>query len=79
MKIAIAGSDGFVGKNVCALLTEAGHTIIPIDITRGLDLCDTSIIEQVPSVDCFVHLANLVYVPASYEDPAKFYSVNCVQ
>lgn len=76
MKIAIAGSDGFVGKNVCALLTEAGHTIIPIDITRGLDLCDTSIIEQVPSVDCFVHLANLVYVPASYEDPAKFYSVN---
>ncbi len=76
MIIAVSGSDGFVGKNVCTLLKEAGHTIFPIDITCGLDLCDTSIIEQVPSVDCFVHLANLVYVPASYEDPARFYRVN---
>lgn len=76
MIIAVSGSDGFVGKNVCTILKEAGHTIFPIDITCGLDLCDTSIIEQVPCVDCFVHLANLVYVPASYEDPARFYRVN---
>ena len=76
MNIAVAGSDGFVGRSVCALLKETGHTIIPIDITRGLDLCDASIIDKVPMVDCFVHLANLVYVPASYENPAKFYRVN---
>lgn len=76
MEIAVAGSDGFVGKNVCALFKDAGHTIIPIDITSGLDLCETSIIDKIPQIDCFVHLANLVYVPASYEDPAKFYRVN---
>ena len=76
MIIAVAGSDGFVGKNVCNLLEDAGHSIFPIDITKGLDLCDNTIIEKVPRVDCFVHLANLVYVPASYEDPAKFYRVN---
>lgn len=76
MKIAVAGSDGFVGRNVCALFKESGHSILPIDITCGLDLCDTSIIDKIPQIDCFVHLANLVYVPASYEDPAKFYRVN---
>lgn len=76
MKIAVAGSDGFVGRNVCTFFKEAGHTIFPIDITSGLDLCDASILDMAPQVDCFVHLANLVYVPASYEDPARFYRVN---
>ena len=76
MNIAVAGSDGFVGKSVCSLLKEAGHTVFPIDITSGLDLCDASILDIVPAIDGFVHLANLVYVPASYEDPAKFYRVN---
>lgn len=76
MRIAVAGSDGFVGKNVCSILKDAGHTVFPIDITSGLDLCDASIIDKVPAIDGFVHLANLVYIPASYEDPAKFYRVN---
>lgn len=76
MNIAVSGSNGFVGKNVCGLLREAGHTIIPIDITGGYDLSETSIIDQVSKIDCFIHLANLVYVPASYEDPLRFYRTN---
>lgn len=76
MKIAVAGSDGFVGRSVCSLFKDEGHTIIPIDITIGLDLCEASIIDKIPQIDCFIHLANLVYVPASYEDPAKFYRIN---
>ncbi|MBO5630918.1 MAG: NAD(P)-dependent oxidoreductase [Aeriscardovia sp.] len=76
MIIAIAGSSGFVGRHVCSIFQSKGHTIYPIDITSGLDLCDVSIINKVPRIDCFIHLANLVYVPASYEDPLKFYRVN---
>lgn len=76
MKIVVSGSDGFVGKNVCAQLKNAGHDIIAIDVTQGIDLCDGSVVEQIHKIDCFIHLANLVYVPASYEDPAKFYRVN---
>lgn len=76
MYIAVAGCDGFVGRMVCSLFEESGHTIFPIDITKGLDLCDAAIVNKVPKIDCFIHLANLVYVPASYEDPAKFYRVN---
>lgn len=76
MKVAVAGSDGFVGRNVCSQLEAAGHTIIPIDVTQGVDLCNTAVVEHIPLIDCFIHLANLVYVPASYENPALFYRVN---
>lgn len=76
MRIAVAGSEGFVGSNVCIQLTAAGHEIILIDVTKGVDLCDAAVVNQIPQIDCFIHLANLVFVPASYADPAKFYRVN---
>lgn len=76
MKIAVAGSDGFVGKNVCAQLEEAGHIVTRIDISQGVDLCDNAIIDQIEPIDCFIHLANLVYVPGSYQDPEKYYRIN---
>ncbi len=74
--IAVSGSDGFVGRNVCSLLKREGYAVVEIDVTRGMDLCDRSIIEKIGPVDCFIHLANLVHVPASYEDPEKYYRVN---
>lgn len=76
MRIAVAGSEGFLGRNVCSVLEQRGHHIIRIDITQGFDLCDPKSIELVPIVDCFVHLANLVFVPGSYETPALYYRVN---
>ncbi len=76
MIFAVSGSEGFVGKQVCKQLVEDGHAVQHIDITNGMDLCDASIVNAVGKFDCFIHLANLVYVPASYEDPAKFYRVN---
>lgn len=76
MVFAVSGSEGFVGKHVCSLLEEESHTVMRIDLSNGLDMCDPSIIDVVNQFDCFIHLANLVYVPASYEDPARFYRVN---
>ena len=76
MKIAVAGSDGFLGKNVCSQLEDYGHDVIKIDLARGFDLSDPNSVEIVPQVDCFIHLANLVYVPGSYDDPALYYRVN---
>ncbi len=76
MRIAVAGSDGFLGRNVCSVLEQKGHQIIKIDITQGFDLSDPKSVEMVPTVDCFVHLANLVFVPGSYENPALYYRVN---
>lgn len=76
MKIAVAGSDGFVGRNVCVQLEAKGYEVVKIDITRGYDLCDNTIIEKINPIDCFIHLANLVYVPGSYADPENYYRVN---
>ncbi len=76
MKIAVAGSDGFVGKQVCAQLERAGHEIVRIDLALGFDLSDPHAPDSIPMVDCFIHLANLVYVPGSYEKPALYYRVN---
>ena len=76
MKVAVSGSDGFIGRYVCKQLLIDGHVIVPLDITNGMDLCDSKVIDLVPEIDCFIHLANLVYVPDSYLNPAKFYHVN---
>lgn len=78
MKIAVAGSDGFVGRYVCDLLEMKGHSIKRIDINQGIDLCDNSIINQIEPIDCFIHLANLVNVPASYQEPEKYYRINYI-
>lgn len=76
MRFVVSGSEGFVGRNVCSQLKAAGHEITPIDVSNGIDLCDAAVVNQIPQIDCFIHLANLVFVPASYADPAKFYRVN---
>lgn len=76
MRIAVAGSDGFVGRIVCKHLENAGHSVLRIDISHGVDLCDNAIIEQIEPIYCFIHLANLVYVPGSYQDPEKYYRIN---
>lgn len=76
MVIAVSGSDGFVGRYVCSQLEQNGHVIVRIDLTQGFDLSDPKSIEKFPAVECFIHLANLVYVPGSYENPALYYRVN---
>lgn len=76
MKIAVAGSDGFVGKHVCLQLERCGHEIVKLDVTQGIDMSETNAANNVPEVDCFIHLANLVFVPGSYEKPALYYRVN---
>ena len=45
-------------------------------LSDGVDLCDPRIINLIEPIDCFIHLANLIYVPASYRDPEKFYRIN---
>ena len=76
MRVAVAGSDGFVGTKVCEQLEAKGHEVVRIDITRGFDLCDNTIIDKIDPIDCFVHLANLVFVPGSYAEPEKYYRIN---
>ena len=76
MKIAITGSDGFVGSHLISLLKH--HTeveIVCLDLSNGIDVCDWDQIKHI-QVDLVIHLANKSYVPDSYQDPTSFYKVN---
>lgn len=77
MKVVISGASGFVGRNICSLLESFdSYQIIPLDITNGIDLADRTQCDNIEEFDVFIHLANLAYVPASYEDPELFYRIN---
>lgn len=75
--IVISGSSGFIGKNLINLLLESNkYTIVALDIETGTDLTQKKQLKNIPPFEIFIHLANLVYVPASYKNPELFYRVN---
>ena len=76
MKVIVSGSDGFLGSHICEILEKRGIEVIPLDITNGYDLSKPDVFEALPQADHFIHLANLVYVPMSYEKPYVFYRIN---
>jgi len=76
MKIAVAGCDGFLGRNICSILERNGDEIVRIDLSQGIDFSAPGAADRVPKVDAFIHLANLLYVPKSYQEPELYYRVN---
>lgn len=74
--IAVSGSRGFLGTHICQRLKALGYKVVELDICNGVDLCDPSLVDSIEKIDAFIHLANLLYVPDSYSNPAKFYRVN---
>jgi len=75
--IIISGSSGFIGKNLINQISETNkYQIITLDINNGIDLTQNEQLLSLPPFDIFIHLANLLYVPASYQNPEVFYRVN---
>src|SRR6187402_1540910 len=40
MRIAVAGSSGLIGAQLCRLARAAGHAVVPLSRTDGVDLLD---------------------------------------
>ena len=76
MRVIVSGSNGFVGSHICELLDKRGVEVVSLDITNGFDLSKPDVFDELPKADHFIHLANLVYVPMSYEKPYLFYRIN---
>ena len=76
MKILITGYSGFIGSYLQKRLESSAHELILADITNGVDICDWKQVAVFDDVDIIVHLANLSFVPASYENPKRFYETN---
>jgi len=76
MKILITGYSGFIGSYLQKRLNQTEHELILVDITNGTDICDWQQVKHFEGIDVIIHLANLSFVPASYEQPKKFYETN---
>lgn len=76
MKIAVTGSNGFIGQHLLPKMKDAGYDIIMLNRSNGFDLSDESAIAKIPDADIIVHLAGLSFVPESYDIPATYYHNN---
>ncbi len=76
MKILITGHTGFIGKYLRNALEKQNHELIYASKSSGIDVCDWNQIKNIEDVDAIFHLANLSFVPYSYENPLEFYRTN---
>ncbi len=85
--IVVTGGSGFVGAYVCNHLAEQGHSVRIIDIApppfgvkaefvRASVLDVARLARLVPGAEAIIHLAALVDVNASVEDPFSDFQVN---
>ena len=74
--IIITGSNGFVGSHLAPRLEEEGAEVIPIDISKGIDITDWEQVKDYHDIDIIYHLAAKTYIPATVKDPKETYLVN---
>lgn len=71
--ILVTGSSGFIGKHLVKSLREQEYTVYEFDHEQG-DVADFKF--QFARLDHIVHLASLIFIPASWDDPQAFYRTN---
>jgi len=76
MRILITGFSGFIGSYLQKRLIQTKHELVLVDLANGFDICDWKQVQNFEGIDAVIHLANLSFVPASYENPKKFYETN---
>ena len=87
MKILITGGSGFIGKYLVNKLLNDGHDVYNLDKIPNpnihsnkqkiIDLYDINVNDIFfDNIDCIIHLAAMVSVPRSFEDPINSFGNN---
>lgn len=74
--VLVSGSEGFIGRHLCHRLEAEGFSVFRVDLQLGHDLCDPSMLRQIPQFIVAVHLAARTFIPDSLRDPEAFLQNN---
>lgn len=76
MKIAVTGSNGFIGSHLVPKLRDMGYEVLEISRNKGYDLNNWDSVKNIPHCDVLIHLAAKTFVPDSFNNPREFYQTN---
>src|SRR3989454_12688706 len=83
LQVLSTGANGFVGTNLSNYLKKNGHGIVRTDISNADIVGDLTnqdfVLNELSNgeFNTVVHLAGLINVPKSIEDPYACYRINC--
>ncbi|KKR51382.1 MAG: UDP-glucose 4-epimerase [Candidatus Curtissbacteria bacterium GW2011_GWA1_40_16] len=91
MNILVTGGAGFIGSHVTKLLLDSGHEVVVVDnlscgkrenVDSRAQFIEADI-RSIPdhafkNVDSVIHMAGLIIVPESVEDPIKYADNNVI-
>ena len=81
MNILITGGSGFIGNHTVQIGRSVGHEITNLDISDNSDISENIVNVDwsefgLRNYDAVIHLAALVNVPESFDDPSRYHEVN---
>lgn len=77
-RVAITGSNGFIGRHLLSLLKNPIYDIIEISREKDKNICEWESLQNLPKCDFVIHLAAKTYVPESFNEPRLFYETNFI-
>jgi len=74
-RVLVTGSNGFIGRRLVKFLRNDGFIVEEFDINKG-DISTYAF--NYSELDHIVHLASMIFVPASWENTKSFYQTNVI-
>lgn len=77
MKVLVTGSEGFLGRHVCAALRKAGHVVVGLDLAGTPEIiADITKVIPLMQLDAVVHLAAVASPNVCVSNPVQAFNVN---
>jgi UDP-glucose 4-epimerase len=76
MRVAVTGSDGFIGRHVVKKARELGHTTLEIDHSNDIDVRSGQGAYMVAQADAVIHLAGILGTGELFDHPEEAVETN---